>query len=66
MARSGVTFGRKMEAALTAPLTQRDVQEAARAAGGGFQELHLMSQQMRNWIDNAALQMGRSEAQIYS
>jgi hypothetical protein len=59
--------GRKMEAALTAPLTQRDVAEAARAAGIGSQEYTLMSQQMRDWIDNAvALYMGRSEAQIYS
>jgi len=33
MARSGVKFGRKQEEAIAALLTQRNVEEAARAAG---------------------------------
>jgi hypothetical protein len=65
LARSGVKFGRKREEAVTALLTQGNVEEAARVAGRSFQELHPEGYQMRDWIDNAvALQMGRFEAQI--
>jgi hypothetical protein len=39
MARSGVKFGRKQEEAIAALLTQRNVEEAARAAGIGTRTL---------------------------
>jgi len=39
MARSGVKFGRKMEDAIAALLTQRNVDEAARTAGIGTRTL---------------------------
>jgi hypothetical protein len=39
MARSGVKFGRKQEDAIAALLTQRNVEEAARAAGIGTRTL---------------------------
>ena len=39
MARSGVKFGRKREEAIAALLTQRNVEEAARAAGIGTRTL---------------------------
>ena|SRR5713226_6805461 len=39
MARSGVKFGRKMEDAIAALLSQRNVDEAARAAGIGTRTL---------------------------
>jgi len=39
MARSGVKFGRKKEEAIAALLTQRNVEEAARAAGIGTRTL---------------------------
>ena len=39
MARSGVKFGRKMEDAIVALLSQRNVEDAARAAGIGARTL---------------------------
>ena len=39
MARSGVKFGRKQEEAIAALLTQRNVEDAARAAGIGVRTL---------------------------
>src|SRR6202171_6287543 len=39
MARSGVKFGRKMEDAIAALLSQRNVEEAARSAGIGTRTL---------------------------